>query len=84
MKPPELVAEYIDDEILHKYVDGQTSAEKIYEIILDESINFIEGLVSGSEDEEKILISCYCAIGSNKETIIDYITDVWLWQEEEE
>ena len=79
MKLPELVAEYIDDEILHKYVDGQTSAEKIYEIILDESINFIEDLASDSEDEEKILISCYCVIGSNKEIIIDYMVDVWLW-----
>ena len=46
MKIPELVAEYIDDEILHKYVDGSTSAEKIYEIILDESINFIEDLAT--------------------------------------
>ena len=79
MRLPELVAEYIDDEILPNYADGHNSAEKIYEIILDESINFIEGLASGPEDEEKILISCYCATGSNKETIIDYITDVWLW-----
>ena len=79
MKLPELVAEYIDNEILHKYVDGSTSAEKIQEIILDESIIFIVDLASDSEDEEKILISCYCVIGSNKETIIDYMVDAWLW-----
>lgn len=81
---PELVAEYIDDEILPNQADGHNSAGKIYEIILDESTNFIDELESDLENEEKILISCYCAIGRNKETIIDYIEKAWeSWEEEE-
>ena len=79
MRLPELVAEYIDDVILPNHADGHNSAEKIYSIILDEATEFIDGLESGLENEEKILISCYCAIGRNKETIIDYIEQAWEW-----
>lgn len=83
MKLPDLVGEYIDQNVLPELADGYATAEIIYEIVLDR----VKGVVFLIEDfgaeayaahhDNQQLIDCYWNTPHNKQTIIDYIEKAW-------
>lgn len=93
MKLPDLVGEYIDQNILPNFANGYNTAEMIYEEVLDlviattDSIEDYKNLgmeLYSDEDGDQQLIDCYWIASHNKQTIVDYIEEAWKdWEEPE-
>ena len=85
---PELVAEYIEENVLPTYADGHNTAEMIADIMIDEALS---RLVKEKYDitaympfnQDLSVLDSWVVRGSHKKVIIGYIQAVFdSWERE--
>lgn len=86
---PELIREWIDNDVLPDYANGYNTAIDITDVVLEEAIERLDLETSDINFYEKNiydpLIDSWLVTGNHKKEVVDYIQSVFdSWEKEGE